>query len=256
MPAWNADQYLRFADQRTQPCRDLVQRVPLPSLQRAIDLGCGPGNSTAVLSERWPDAHITGLDSSAAMIAAAQASAPHGHWIQQDIGNWRPADRYDLIFSNAALQWLPDHAQLFPLLLTSLAPGGALAVQMPANDQDSLAHRLICEIAQASKWKNRLSNIHRWHVHEPAFYYDVLSSLTSHLDLWTTQYLHVLAGPQEIVQWYKGTGLRPYLDALTRPVDQQEFLAEYQAAVTAAYPPQPDGKVLFPFRRVFVMAQR
>ncbi len=253
MPTWNVNQYLRFMDQRTQPCWDLAKRVVLEAPQRVIDLGCGPGNSTAVLARRWPKADLTGLDSSAEMIAAARASAPDRKWMEADIGNWRPADRFDLVFSNAALQWLPNHADLFPRLMAGVTTGGALAVQMPCN-YDAPAHRLIREIAGAPRWSHQLANIRQWHVHEPAFYYDVLSPVTSRLDLWTTQYLHVLTGPEEIVEWYQGTGLRPYLDVLSHPEDREAFLTQYQAAVTAAYPPQRDGKVLFPFRRLFLIA--
>ena len=253
MPTWNADQYLRFLNQRTQPCWDLVNRVALAAPQRVIDLGCGPGNSTAVLAQRWPKADLTGLDSSAAMNTAARASAPDRHWIQADIDHWHPAECFDLVFSNAALQWLPNHAELFPRLLTRVAPGGALAVQMPVND-DAPAHRLLHDLARASRWSNRLSNLRQWHVHEPAFYDDILSPVSSRVDLWITQYLHILTGPEEIVEWYKGTGLRPYLDALTNPTDREDFLAEYRAAITAAYPSQRSGKVIFPFRRIFLVA--
>lgn len=254
MPTWNANQYLRFFDQRTQPCRDLAQRVLLESPRRVIDLGCGPGNSTAVLARRWPKARITGLDSSAEMLAAARESVPDVDWVEEDISNWRPAEKFHLVFSNAALQWVSNHAELFPRLMANVAPGGALAVQMPANYHDAPAHRLMREIAGSSRWKNLLPRVRTWHVQELPFYFDALSPLASRLELWSTQYIHILAGPQEIVEWYRGTGLRPYLDALTAPADRESFLAQYQAAVAAAYPPQRDGKVLFPFSRIFLIA--
>ncbi len=256
MPTWNAEQYLRFAEERTQPCRDLLHRVLLDKPRRLIDLGCGPGNSTQALAQRWPDAAITGLDSSTDMLAAARRDYPQMEFIVGDIAAWKTDRPYDLVFSNAALQWLPEHAALLDRLLRQVAPGGALAVQLPANDQ-APAQRLIRRMAASPEWKDRFNgNIRDWHVHELPFYYDALCAHAARIDLWTAEYQHVLPDPEAIVQWYKGTGLRPFLDALTLPADRERFLADYLRGIAGAYPRRPDGRLLFPFRRLFIIAYK
>jgi trans-aconitate 2-methyltransferase len=255
VPTWNADQYLRFADERTRPCRDLAAAVALAAPRRIVDLGCGPGNSTAVLAARWPAAEIVGLDSSDAMIAAARRDAPERTWILGDIASWT-GDPFDLVFSNAALQWVPDHARVYPRLLAQVAPGGALAVQMPCNF-DASAHEAMRAIAARPEWRHHFSGgVREWHVHPAPFYYDVLAPHASRVDLWETEYFHVMPGPAAIVEWYKGTGLRPFLDPLPDEAARQRFLADYLDAVTTAYPSQSDGRVVFPFRRLFVIAYR
>ena len=256
MVSWNPQQYLKFADQRSRPCADLIQHINLESPRAITDMGCGPGNSTAMLARRWPDAQITGLDNSADMIATARRTYPHQHWIEADISTWQAAQHVDLIFSNAALQWVDNHAALLPQLMKMLNPAGALAVQMPANYHIAPAQTLIRDLAASEKWRNKFpADIRRWHCHEPEFYYDLLSTNVSKLDLWTSEYLHILNGPEDIVEWYKGTSLRPYLDNM--PVsDQPKFIAAYQSLIAAAYPPQSDGRILFPFRRLFLIAYR
>ena len=259
MPSWNADPYLKFAEERTQPSRDLLARIAVAAPRSVIDLGCGPGNSTALLAERWPNAAITGLDSSPAMIRAAERDYPASRWIIEDIAAW--ADRveniFDIIFSNAALHWLPDHARLYPALLGHLAPGGVLAVQVPMN-LDAPAHLAIRDLARTPAWASLLppEGVREWHVHHPGFYYDLLSPLASRLDLWETEYTHVMQDAAAIAEWYKGTGLRPFLDALPTDTDRDNFLADYVDRVADAYPAQPDGRVLFPFRRFFLIACR
>jgi trans-aconitate 2-methyltransferase len=258
MPTWNADQYLRFASERTQPCRDLAARVALSSPRRIIDLGCGAGNSTEVLAERWPDGDVTGLDSSPEMIDAARRTYPQRQWVVGDIGGWA-GDKlpFDLVFSNAAIQWVGDHAALFPRLLDHVAPGGALAVQMPANLGAS-AHRLMRELATSKDWRSKFParGVREWHVHDTSFYYDVLAPHAERIDLWTTEYLHVMAGPEAIVDWYKGTGLRPFLDVLTSDEDRAKFTTAYLEQIRAEFSHRPDGRVLFPFLRLFVVAYR
>ena len=251
MPTWNADQYLKFADERTQPCRDLVARIRVVNVRSVIDLGCGPGNSTAVLAERWPDAGITGLDSSASMIDVARREQPAHRWIARDISEWaaNETERFDIVFSNAALHWLPDHATLYPRLLARVRAGGALAVQIPA-DFDALPHRLMRELAPAGV------QVKEWHSHEPAFYYDVLSPHAARVDVWQIEYQHVMPNADAIVEWYKGTGMRPFLEALETDAAREEFITEYSSRIRAAYPSRPDGKVLFPFRRLFVIANQ
>ncbi len=253
MPTWNASQYLKFADERTQPCRDLAARVPLIRPRSIIDLGCGPGNSTQVLAERWPAAELSGLDNSAEMIAQARASYPDRHWTRANIAEWaKGGERYDVVFSNAALQWLPDHRNLFPSLMDRVAPGGALAVQMPGN-WDAPAHVLMRNVA--AQWAGT-KEVREWFTHDLGFYYDVLAPHSARVDLWATEYIHVMDCAEGIVEWYKGTGLRPFLDALPAPADRDRFLATYLDAIREAYPPHDDGRVLFPFRRVFMVASK
>ena len=257
MPTWDAGQYLRFAEERTRPCRELAARVAVASPRRIIDLGCGPGNSTAVVAERWPMAGLTGLDSSAEMIAAAAKADPGRQWIAGDIATWafESADTYDVVFSNAALQWVPDHPAVYPRLMSRVNPGGALAVQIPSNE-DAPAHRLARELAASANWKERMTRAIRvWHAHAPHEYYDFVASHAAKVDLWETEYQQVMPAATAILEWYKGTGLRPYLDALA-PADRPQFEAEYLAALQRGYAPRPDGRVLFPFRRLFLIAYR
>lgn len=243
---WNAAQYLKFGEQRTRPCRDLAARLPLTTPRSIIDLGCGPGNSTQVLRDRFPDAALTGLDSSPEMIAAARARRPDIEWRTGDIARWaQDGERYDLVFSNAALQWLGDHATLFPELLARVAAAGVLAIQMPAR-YGAVQDRILREMAPRP--------VQTWHVHEPAFYYDTLAPVAAGFDLWTTTYYHLMADVEGIVEWYKGTAMRPYLEALGSEDEQQRFIREYTDRLRPHFPAQPDGTVLFPFQRLFLIA--
>jgi trans-aconitate 2-methyltransferase len=259
MPSWNADQYLKFAAERTQPARDLLARIALNKPGRVIDLGCGPGNSTTLLAERWPAADVSGLDSSAAMIAQANRDFPGRRWIVGDIAEWAndDAEAFDVVFSNAAMQWVGDHESLYPALFRRVAPGGALAVQVPAN-LDAPAQTEMRGLASTPAWASMLPHggVREWYVHDEAFYYDLLAPQAARIDLWVTEYLHVMDGPAGIVEWYKGTGLRPFLDALPNDAERENFLADYTDRIGEAYPAQPDGKVLFPFRRFFLVAYR
>jgi trans-aconitate 2-methyltransferase len=256
VPSWNSDQYLKFANERTQPAIDLAARIELDAPARVIDLGCGPGNSTNVVARRWPLAAVTGIDNSAAMLAAAQRGFPKQTWLQGDIARWQPEAPFDVVFSNAALQWVSDHRREFPRLLTHVATGGALAVQMPAN-LDAPPHRLMRELATSSAWREHFRSPPReWHVHPPEFYYDVLAPHATRVELWTTDYHHVLEGLDGIIEWYRGTGLRPWLDALPDDATRAAFLGAYRAQLVPYFPVRADGRVLFPFRRLFVIAYR
>lgn len=256
MPTWNAAQYLRFAEERTRPCRDLVNALHLPSPRRIIDLGCGPGNSTAVLAERWPEADLCGLDSSEEMVAAARREAPGRTFTVGNITSWSPEAPCDLVFSNATLQWVEDHAATYPRLFAAVAPGGAFAAQVPCN-MDAAAHQEMRRLAESPEFRGHFTARARvWQVHEPAFYYDVLAPLASRVDIWQTEYLHVLPDAAAIVEWYKGTGLRPYLDRLPDEEVRRRFLGAYLEAISAAYPARRDGRVLLPFQRLFVIAYR
>jgi trans-aconitate 2-methyltransferase len=255
MPSWDADLYLTFASERAQPVFDLVSRIALPAPRRIIDLGCGPGNSTEVLWRRWPDAEVVGLDSSPEMIAAATKAHPGRRWLLEDVAAWRGDETFDLVFSNATFQWVPGQEELFPRLFARVAPGGALAVQVPAHLR-SAVHRCMIEVSERPEWRDRLEAARRAiHVHEPGFYYDLLCDRASRLDLWVTVYQHVLAGPEAIVEWMSGTGLRPFLEALTAE-EQPLFRAAVLEGVEASYPRRKDGRVLFPFRRLFLVAYR
>ena len=257
MPTWDANLYLQFASERTQPALDLIARVGLAHPARIIDLGCGPGNSTAALRQRWPDADITGLDSSAEMIVTASRAYPGERWIQADAATWVAEIPFDLVFSNAALQWLPDHARMFPQLMGQVAPGGVLAVQMPAHHMSPL-HQVTLDVANEPAWRDRLAAaVGRSLTKEsPAFYYDVLQPLAARIDLWETEYYHLVDGPQAIVDWYRGTGLRPFLEALESAEQRQRFEKMMLEGYARAYPRQQDGRVLFPFRRLFIVAHR
>jgi trans-aconitate 2-methyltransferase len=256
-PSWDAAQYLRFAGERMRPALDLLHRIPgALAPRRIVDLGCGTGEITLALKQRWPEAEVTGLDSSAAMLEKARGLDGEVSWMQADIADWSPAAPFGLIFSNAALQWLDGHEALFPRLMSALAQGGVLAVQMPRNFA-APSHRLMRETAAEAPWGERLSPLLRTEpVLPPERYYDLLAPLASHLDLWENEYLHALEGETPVMEWVKGTGLRPLLDALTDGDERTAFLARYQGRLAAAYPRRPDGKTLFPFRRLFLIARR
>jgi trans-aconitate 2-methyltransferase len=256
MPQWDADVYLQFANERTQPSIDLIQRIQLGDPRRIIDLGCGPGNSTEALRRRWPNAAIIGLDNSVEMIAKAQASYPQGTWIAADARSWRADEPFDLVFSNALLHWLPDHAQLCPHLLEQVAPGGALAAQLPAHF-DSPLHREILAVSRDPAWDQRMEAARTAITREPpTLYYDALQSVASRLDLWETTYYHVVAGPEAVLEWFRGTGLRPFLEALEPDEERAHFERMLLDRYTASYSRRPSGKVLFPFRRLFFIAYR
>lgn len=255
--SWSAAQYTKFESERSRPVRDLLAHVSNASVTRAVDIGCGPGNSTELLQQRFPDATINGLDSSPDMIAAARKRLPGVRFDIADISGWAGGDgTFDVILANAVLQWVPDHAALFPALLGRLAPGGSLAVQMP-NTLEEPASRLMREIAGDGPWAERLAGLASTRVirHGADWYYRLLRNSGSAVDIWVTTYLHPLAGAGAVVEWFKGSGLRPYLAALNA-AEQAEFIARYQAAIAQAYPAQPDGTLLLPFPRLFFVASR
>ncbi|MEU7169338.1 trans-aconitate 2-methyltransferase [Streptomyces morookaense] len=266
MPVWDPQQYLRHAGPRTRPFQDLLARVPeLPgSPARIADLGCGPGNATALLAERWPDAHITGYDNSAAMLEEAQAYAGETlrggriDFAYGDLTRWSAQRaRYDLIVSNAAFQWVPGHAEAFPALLADVAPGGTFAFQVPGNG-DAPSHALLRELCGSPRWRDRLGAAGRRtvDVREPADYLERLAALGCEVDAWETTYLHLLEGEDPVLEWLKGTGLRPVLTALAdAPEEREAFLSEYRGLLRKAYPAGPGGTV-FPFRRIFVVARK
>lgn len=250
---WDPAVYLQFADERLRPALDLLARVPLAAPSRVIDLGCGAGNVTAILTQRFPAALVSGVDGSAAMLDKARAAAPACDFTQADIAAWTPAAPPDLVFSNAALHWLGDHATLLPRLLGTLAAGGVLAVQMPCM-HDAPIRALQQAVAARGPWAARLAGVASAPPILPAAaYWDLLRPHCAALDLWETTYLHALTGEDAVVQWALGTSLRPFLEPLP-PDLRAGFLDAYRAAVTPAYPRRPDGMTLLPFRRFFIMA--
>jgi len=256
MPTWDASLYLQFANQRTQPALDLIARINMPHPARIIDLGCGPGNSTAMLKNRWPDAAITGLDSSTEMIAAAAQAYPSEKWVLADAARWTSDAPLDIVFSNAALQWMSNHAALFPHLLEQLKPAGVLAVQIPSHYASPL-HQVVLEVSRNASWNQRMEAPRNALTKgSPSFYYDILQPLVSHLDIWETEYFHVMDTHQSIVDWFRGTGLRPYLEALDSTEEKKLFERMLLDGYTRAYPRQKDGRILFPFRRLFIIACR
>lgn len=256
MSDWNPSLYLKFANERTQPSLDLIARVALDSPRTIIDLGCGTGNSTAALRRRWPEAEVTGLDNSPQMIEAARREYPAGRWVLADIATWHAAAPYDLVFSNATLQWLRDHRGLFPRLLAQVADGGALAVQMPHSGKLAV-RRLILDTADTPAWRDRMGAARgATAIEEAETYYDVLRPMARRVELWETEYLHVMAGPDAILEWIRATSLRPFLDALSGADERAAFEAELRERLRDAFPARVDGRVLFPFRRLFVVAYR
>jgi trans-aconitate 2-methyltransferase len=253
---WSARQYLKFEDERTRPPRDLLAQVPLQSARRVVDLGCGPGNSTELLIERYPNAEVVGLDSSPDMLRQARERLPRAVFMHADLKSWTPHEPTDLLFANAVFQWVPDHNAVLPRLLEALPQGGVLALQMPDNtDEPALA--LMREVASTGPWAVTLAtaNAARDDLPRPSAYYDLLRPLCAHIDIWHIVYNHVMAGPEAIVEWFKGSALRPFLSALDGDM-QAEYLAAYRAAIARAYPPRFDGRVLLRFPRLFIVATR
>jgi trans-aconitate 2-methyltransferase len=253
---WSARQYLKFEDERTRPPRDLLAQVPLPEPRRVIDLGCGPGNSTELLIERYPRAEVIGLDSSPDMLRQARERLPKRTFAQADLASWNPQDRTDLLFANAVFQWVPDHPAVLQRLLRALPEGGVLAVQMPDNTNEP-ALLLMEEVASSGPWAATLAaaNAARNDLPSPGGYYDLLRPHCSHLDIWHTVYNHVMAGPEGVVEWFKGSALRPFLAPLDGDM-RDGFVAAYTAQIARAYPACFDGKVLLRFPRLFIVAVR
>ena len=251
--SWDPTTYLAFANERTRPAAELLARISSERPQRVADLGCGPGNSTALLVSRWPDATIEGVDPSQTMLEQARASSVRARWVNADVADWAPEYLCDIIFSNATFQWLEHHEVLLPRLMNKLAKTGVFAFQVPRNF-DAPSHVLMRETAQQGPWADTLSRIRRMGVLSPEQYYDLLSPLASRLDIWETEYLHVLEGEDPVFRWVSGTGLRPYADALAGE-RREAFLASYRAKLREAYPRRTNGTTVFPFRRLFVVAQ-
>lgn len=254
MSGWNPQQYLTFEGHRLRPAIDLLSRVPLQAPTDIVDLGCGTGNITRIIHERWPHARVVGIDSSAAMLTKARQADIVVEWQEQDLGDWRPQQRFDLIYSNAALHWLPDHEKLFPRLMGYLKPGGHFAVQMPGNFT-APTHTLVYEAARSGPWRDTLEPLIKPPpVMELADYYWVLAPHSEQLDIWETTYIQLLEGENPVAEWTKGSWLKPFLDALREP-EKGQLEAEYRRRILEAYPAGANGKTLLPFRRIFIVAK-
>lgn len=255
---WDPAQYARYAEERSRPFFELVSRIAVIDARQVVDLGCGPGSLTAALGRRWPTATVEGIDSSPQMIAEASAIAdpPRLTFRLADLNDWVPQGPVDVIVSNATLQWIPGHLDLLDRWARVLGPGGVLAFQVPGNFE-AASHRAIREVAGLPVWRARLAGLAERGsaVREPADYLATLSAAGLRVDTWETTYLHVLAGADPVLDWVKGTALRPLLSVLSEPGEAEAFLAELGAVLRAAYPPGPAGTV-FPFRRLFVVGRR
>ncbi|MBO9193469.1 trans-aconitate 2-methyltransferase [Rhizobium sp. 16-449-1b] len=252
--AWSASQYVKFEDERTRPARDLLAQVPMERIERAIDLGCGPGNSTELIIDRYGASGVSGLDSDLNMLEAARKRLPGTDFLEADLSTWQPKEPVDLLFANAVFQWLPNHLDIFDRLMDGLKPGGALAVQMPDNLTEP-THLLMEETAHAGPWKTAFEakSVRRNPLPPPSTYYSRLIGKAKRVDIWHTAYNHPMADAAAIVEWVKGTGLRPYLDH-AGDQHREAFLADYLGRVEKAYPKMSDGRVLLRFPRIFMVA--
>lgn len=253
--AWDPKIYLAFDAERTRPAHELLRRIPADRPRRIADLGCGPGNSTALLAQRWPDAELEGVDSSPQMLNEARKTAIRARWTEADIEAWRTGAPCDVIFSNAALQWVAGHAALLPRLVSQLSGGGYLAFQVPQNFSEP-CHTLIREVASDERWRDRLARVRVWwNVLDPEKYYDILEPHARDIDIWETVYLQVLEGEDPVYRWMTGSGLRPFADALDGD-ERAEFLDAYRKRAAVAYPRRANGTTLYSFRRLFCVARR
>jgi len=252
---WSPTQYTKYEDERNRPVQDLLARIPASNVATAVDIGCGPGNSTELLYARFPNAVVSGVDNSANMITAAEKRLPAIQFELADIATWQNKGCFDVILANASLQWVPDHETLFPALVSKLNPGGSLAVQMPDN-LDEPSHRIMRDIAADTIWGGKLSKSSDAKAprHSAEWYFNVLKDEVTKVDIWRTTYFHPLArGGEDVVEMFKSTGLRPFLDPLSDD-EKSAYLTRYRAEIDKAYPALRDGSVLLPFPRLFIVA--
>lgn len=253
MADWNSQQYLKFKAERTQPAIDLARRMELKGPHKIADIGCGPGNSTGVLQQLYPDAEITGFDNSENMLASARENCPQAKFEFCDVSCDLPnlSSDFDAVFSNACLQWLPEHAKRIPELVGMLKPGGTLAVQIPVNFEEPI-HKIISAAVASEKWRSFFPHPRIFYTLTPEEYYGILTESCSEFKIWQTTYFHVLPSHQAILEWYRSTGMKPYLDVLPSEKKPQ-FEADVMEQVKKAYPLQKDGRVIFRFPRLFFL---
>lgn len=254
MSDWNPELYLKFEKERTQPARDLISRIRKEDPSSILDIGCGPGNSTAELRKRWSNARIIGLDSSEAMLESAKKDYPGFEWILYDASrDLSHLGKFDIIFSNAVIQWLPDHKSLLKKYFGMLNEGGVLAVQVP-NTTFMPINIAVRAAAKEERWREYFKDMRNdLHFEEISYYYDILSPVTDYVDLWETHYCHIVSGHEAIVEMYKPTGMKPYLSKLNED-EQERFASDVLEKIKKEYTIQKDGRVLFPFRRIFFTA--
>jgi trans-aconitate 2-methyltransferase len=252
--SWDPGRYLDFADQRLRPALDLLARIDLSHPETVVDLGCGAGNVTAYLKQRWPGAGVTGVDNSPEMLNAARAVSAAIKWESGELAGWRPARPVSIIYSNAALHWADNHAELFPRLAGFVERGGVLAVQMPRQN-GAPSHQAAFQLARTARWKGRLTGLLRESpVAGPEQYYDWLVPHVAAVDIWEAEYLQIMTGANPVADWTRGTFLLPFLEALD-DVERMAFESEYRALILQTYPKRRDGSTLFPFRRLFLVAR-
>jgi trans-aconitate 2-methyltransferase len=253
---WDPALYMKFEEERIRAARDLLARVPLASASVVYDLGCGPGSSAELLADRFPDARITGLDTSEAMVDHARTRVARVRFVQQDIADWTPDDVPDLIFANGVLQFLPEHDKLFPRLASMLPRGGVFAAQMPSAARES-SHALMRMVAAEGPWWSRLASVAKSQPLIAAFedYYEWLRPVSSRIELWSTTYVYAFDGADGIVDWFAGSPLQPFLERLSDD-ERCAFLDRYRKELSGAYPTRSDGKVLFAYPRLFIVATR
>lgn len=252
--SWDPRQYLTFAGHRLRPVLDLLARIPAEAPAFVVDLGCGAGNGTKILRQTWPNARMAAVDSSPEMLERARQESPDIEWAEGDIITWEPDTKVDVLFSNAAMHWLDNHETLFPTLLDHVKPNGYFAVQMPANFREP-SHTMIEEVARDGPWRAAIEPlINEPPTKEPGFYYELLAPRVQELDIWKIQYQQVVEGDDPVAEFTKGTWLPQFLEPLEEPA-RSDFEAEYRRRLREAYPKQADGKTIFPFNRLFMVAK-
>jgi trans-aconitate 2-methyltransferase len=254
MSDWNPSNYLKFKNERTQPSKDLASRIAIENPKSILDLGCGPGNSTKILADKWPKAIVIGIDNSPEMIKKAKADYPYLSWVLSDISKLDAGSTSDIVFSNATLQWLGNHETLIPKLFKHVNKDGALAVQVPANQNEPL-HQALLTVSKSAKWKEYTGNCDQlMNYRSSEYYYAILSRLTQSFELWETTYIHVLDNHRALIEWYKSTGMRLYLNALPNDSARTQFEEDVLDICKREYEIQENGKILYPFSRVFFVA--
>lgn len=258
---WDPSQYAKFGDHRLRPALELLSRIPAEEPRLVYDLGCGPGNVTRIIAERWPNARVVGVDNSPQMLAKAAAEPSRVEWVEADVHQWEPEQAPDIIYSNATLQWVDGHETLFPRLFGHLGPGGCFAAQMPLS-RDAVSHRLMVEVLRDGGAGGGplgppalVGTMSRKWVLDADQYYDLLCTQSSTVDIWHTEYLQILKGEDPVLEWVKATGLRPVVNGLDQP-KRERYLEQYGERLRAAYPQRADHHTLYPFRRLFIVAQR
>jgi trans-aconitate 2-methyltransferase len=249
---WNPDQYLKFKDERTQPSIDLVNRIRVDrDPARIADIGCGPGNSSRVLLDRWPHASLTGIDKSPAMIEKAKIDFPDQTWIVGDAADFASEKKFDIVFSNATIQWIPDHSSLFERFFGLLEERGIIAIQVPMFS-DMTIHDVIVKVSEKQRWKKSFAVVRElFTYHDEKFYYDLLSQKARAIDIWITEYIHIMPSHEAILEWTRSTAIKPYLERLVEESDKIDFEADLLAGIAERYPVQKNRSVLFPFKRLF-----